>query len=141
MINEIIYAISRALHEEFGESHEIYMEEISQDLKEPCFLINTLEPSVRHYPGGRYLRRNYFCIQYFPETEEKYAECNRTAERMTDVLEVIETEAGSIRGTDMRYRTEDGVLNFFINYNFFTICSRKQEDEMQGIRTDTGVKE
>ena len=60
---------------------------------------------------------------------------------MTDVLEVIETEAGSIRGTDMRYRTEDGVLNFFINYNFFTICSRKQEDEMQGIRTDTGVKE
>ena len=52
MINEIIGAISRALYEEFGESHEIYMEEISQDLKEPCFLINTLEPSVRHYPGG-----------------------------------------------------------------------------------------
>ena len=44
MINEIIGAISRALYEEFGESHEIYMEEISQDLKEPCFLINTLEP-------------------------------------------------------------------------------------------------
>ena len=56
MINEIIYAISRALNEEFGESHEIYMEEISQDLKEPCFLINTLEPSVRHYalPDGRW---------------------------------------------------------------------------------------
>lgn len=141
MINEIIYAISRALNEEFGESHEIYMEEISQDLKEPCFLINTLEPSIKRYPGERYRRRNYFCIQYFPETEAKYAECNSTAERMAGTLEMIAMEEGTIRGTDMHYRTEDGVLNFFVNYNFFTIHRREKEDEMQGIRTDTGVKE
>ena len=42
--NMLIEAISIALNGEFGDEYEIHMEEIKQDLKEPCFFIQSLKP-------------------------------------------------------------------------------------------------
>lgn len=121
MINEIIEAISMALNEEFGDEYEIHMEEIRQGLKEPCFFISCVSPQEKKYPGGRYLRNNQFCIQYFPETNEKQRECNSVGEEMMGCLEYITIygEDKPIIGTGMRYETVDGVLNFFVNYDCF----------------------
>lgn len=134
MVNCIVHGISRALNEEFGDDYEIHMEEIRQDLKEPCFLINCLEPSIKEYPGKRYLRRNPFCIQYFPCSQEEQKECNDVAERMLWKLECIRTEDGELRGTDMKYQVIDGVMNFFVSYSFF-VRQDKTEDSMEMLET------
>jgi hypothetical protein len=139
MINEIIEAISIALNAEFpDEKYEFHMEEIKQDLKEPCFFIACLEPSRTQFLGRRYEATNNFVIQYFPESSEYQRECNDVAERMTDCLEYITTAGDEkpIRGTNMKHETVDGVLNFFVNYDLFLIKS-EETVAMESMRTET----
>ena len=121
MINSIIEEISVSLNEEFGDGYETHMEEIKQGLKEPCFFITCLNPTTELFLGKRYFRTNQFCIQYFPETNEKQRECNGVAERMLQCLEYITIygEDKPIMGTKMKYEVVDGVLNFFVNYDCF----------------------
>lgn len=135
MINSIIEAISCSLNEEFGDNYEIHNEEIRQGLKEPCFFITCLNPTNNLFLGKRYERTNQFCIQYFPRTSGKQRECNDVAERMYHCLEYIRTDgdARPIRGAKMNHQVVDGVLNFFVNYDFFTV--RIEEQTPMGIVT------
>lgn len=119
MINAIIEAISVSLDGEFGGGHEIHMEEIKQDLKEPCFFISCINPTSSLFLGKRYLRENLFCIQYFPRKGRERAECNETAERLFTCLECLEVSGSLVKGTGMKCEVENGILNFFVNYNVF----------------------
>lgn len=141
MINSIIEAISISLNEEFGDDYETHMEEIKQGLKEPCFFITCLNPTTELFLGKRYFRTNQFCIQYFPETNEKQRECNGVAERMLQCLEYITIygEDKPIMGTKMKYEVVDGVLNFFVNYNCF-IRNTEQQTPMESLQASTSVK-
>lgn len=142
MINSIIEAISISLDEEFGDGYETHMEEIKQGLKEPCFFITCLNPTTELFLGKRYFRTNQFCIQYFPETNEKQRECNGVAERMWQCLEYITIygEDKPIMGTKMKYEVVDGVLNFFVNYDCF-IRKIEQQTPMESLQASTNVKE
>lgn len=142
MINSIIEAISISLNEEFGDGYETHMEEIKQGLKEPCFFITCLNPTTELFLGKRYFRTNQFCIQYFPETNEKQRECNGVAERMLQCLEYITIygEDKPIMGTKMKYEVVDGVLNFFVNYDCF-IRKTEQQTPMENLQASTSVKE
>ena len=142
MINSIIEAISISLNEEFGDGYETHMEEIKQGLKEPCFFITCLNPTTELFLGKRYFRTNQFCIQYFPETNEKQRECNGVAERMLQCLEYITIygEDKPIMGTKIKYEVVDGVLNFFVNYDCF-IRKTEQQTPMESLQASTSVKE
>lgn len=142
MINSIIEAISISLNEEFGDGYETHMEEIKQGLKEPCFFITCLNPTTELFLGKRYFRTNQFCIQYFPETNEKQRECNGVAERMLQCLEYITIygEDKPIMGTKMKYEVVDGVLNFFVNYDCF-IRKTEQQTPIESLQASTSVKE
>ena len=142
MINSIIEAISVTLNKEFGDDYEIHMEEIKQGLKEPCFFITCLNPTTELFLGKRYFRTNQFCIQYFPETNEKQRECNGVAERMLQCLEYITIygEDKPIMGTKMKYEVVDGVLNFFVNYDCF-VRKIEQQTPMESLQASTSVKE
>lgn len=144
MINELIQAISVALYAEFG--YENHMEEIKQDLVEPCFFIQCLNPTTELFLGiresrQRYFRQNQFCIQYFPASKEAYeAECNAVAERMFWSLEYITVDDHPVRGTKMNYRVEDGVLNFFLNYDGF-VYRAGETDTMEVLESTAIPKE
>lgn len=141
MINSIIEAVSISLNEEFGDGHAVHMEEIMQDLETPCFFIQCLNPACELFSGRRYFRSNQFCIQYFPESSEIQRESNDVAERMMQCLEyiTIRGEDRPVRGTKMKYEIIDGVLNFFVNYDFF-ICKTGQQTCMESLESDTDVK-
>ena len=143
MINSIIEAISVSLNSEFGDGYEIHMEEIRQDLMEPCFFISSLEPSSRLYTGKRHFRENPFCIQYFPETDESQRQCNDVAERMQQCLEYIMAEGWGrpMMGTKMKYRIVGGILNFFVNYDWFTYVAEPPQDLMDEMEESISVKE
>lgn len=141
MINSIIEAISVALNDEFGDDYEIHMEELEQGLEEPCFFITCMNPTTKLFLGKRYFQTNQFCIQYFPETDEKQRECNDVAERMWQCLEYITIygEDKPIMGTQMNYEVVDGVLNFFVNYDCF-IKKTEQQTPMESLQAGTNVK-
>ena len=116
------------------------MEDIKQDLQKPCFFIASINPTVSPFPGGRYRRENQFIIQYFPQSDTDFqAECNNVAERMFWCLEEIEAMGSMIRGCNMNYKVVDGVLNFYVNYNFF-VRRQKEDTAMGAINRDMHVK-
>lgn len=140
MTNAIIGAISRALDAEFDGRCRIYMEEKEQDLEGPCFFIQCLNPGDEHFLGNRYFRRNHFCIQYFPESEsDPNRECHDVAERMNGVLEYIRMDV-LLRGTGRNYRVVDGVLNYFVSYNFFVRRMEAPVPVMEELVSDSKVK-
>ena len=120
MINALIEAVSISLNGEFGDGYEIYMEEIKQDLTEPCFFISCINPASSLFLGKRYFRENLFCIQYFPRRQgRERAECNETAERLFKCLEYLEVSGRFVKGTGIKYEVADGILNFFVNYDIY----------------------
>ena len=129
MINKIIDGICLALSSKFNGS-EIYTETVKQGLEDGSFSIVCLNPTYTHFLGKRYFRTNQFCIHYFPKTDEPKSECNEILERLYDALEIIEVDGDSIRGTNMKSEMDEGVLHFFVNYDFFMIHKNADEDEV-----------
>lgn len=138
MINSIIEAVSITLDAEFG--YETHMEEIKQGLAEPCFFISCLNPITRLFFGKRYFRTNQFCIQYFPESDDRQRECNAVAERLVWCLEYIMVKDDKFHGTDMKYEVIDGILHFFVNYDCFVYRTGENE-AMEFMESDTRIKE
>ena len=134
MIQSIIDAICLAIHNEFGNDYEIYTESVEQGLEEPCFFVLCLNPTKEKFLGNRYFRTNQFCIHYFPQSNDKRTECLEILERLFDALEIIEVDGDSIRGTNMKSEMDEGVLHFFVNYDFFMI--HKSTDEDDGVRME-----
>lgn len=133
-VNLIIEAIAAALGGEFGEDCTVYAEEVKQGLSEPCFFISCINPSDRqllgnanrHFLAARYYRENRFCIQYFPLDEnDGRQESYDKAERLFGCLEEISADGDIIRGTDMNFEYTDGILSFFVSYNFFVYKTRE----------------
>ena len=140
MIQRIIDAICLAISSYFGDDYEIYTESIEQDLKDGSFAVLCLSPTNSRYLGNRYLRTNQFCIHYFPKTNKPKAECLEVIEALCDTLELIEIDGDLLRGTNMSNEIDEGVLHFFVNYDFFTL---KESDGvyMEDFDYDSMVKD
>lgn len=122
MVNELIKGVSIKLNATFGDGYEIYVKDVKQGLKEPCFFIAVLQPERRPMLGPRSFQTNPFDIHYFPEDETDNGEMIGVAERMMDALEMITLLNGDlIRGTNRKYEIVDGVLHFFVNFNMHLI--------------------
>ena len=140
MINKIKDGISIAINADFGDDYEIYTESVKQGLKEPCFSILCLNPTIQQTLGKRYFRTNQFCIHYFPTSDESQSECNDVAERLFGVLEYITVDGDLIRGTEMHYEVVDGVLSFFVNYDMYVYKNTVNEECMEAFEHKTNVK-
>lgn len=139
MINKMIESISVALDAEFGDGYKIYAEEVRQGLKVPCFFIYCINPTYNLFLGKRYMRTNQFCIQYIPSSEEKQEECYAVAERLYQCLEWITTDGDLVRGSRMNSESMDGILNFFLNYDFF-VRRMEQLEQMETIKEHINTK-
>lgn len=139
MINAIITGISQKLDAEFN-GIDIYIDQIKQGLVAPCFFIMLLKPEESQVMGNRYHREHSFDIHYFPKldsTSELYA----TSDRLMDVLEYIEFDGGLLRGTKRHSEIIDGILHFFINYNFHIIKEKANNPYMEQLKVEGKVKQ
>lgn len=140
MINKIIDGISVAINSKFGDPYEIYTESVEQGLKEPCFSILCLNPTIERFLGERFFRTNQFCIHYFPKTSEKRSECFSVMEKLYETLETITVDGALIRGTKMKAEVVDGVLSFFVNYDMYVYKVTEVESGMESFVHNTDLK-
>lgn len=145
MINGIIGGIGKALKNEFEEEYMIYTEGIPQDFKEPCFFIMSIRAAERQFLNRRYKFNQSFVVQYFPKSKKTpNEEMYKIASRATGALERIEqlgTEESTIlRGVDRSYRIIDGVLNLFVDYNFFAYLEIPEEAFMEILNVNYQIK-
>lgn len=120
-IQNLINAIAEALFQEFGAAYEIYTEKVEQGLKEPCFLIRCLNPTMNLFRGRFYKRTNQFSIQYIPSTEEAYEECISVMERLFICLENVILSGKPVHGVELHGEITDGILTFTVNYDGFVL--------------------
>lgn len=139
-INSIIETVSAVLNEEFGDKYTIYAEEIEQGLTEPCFFISCISSSQTLSTGNRYLCENMFCIQYFPSDAQRgREENNKAANKLFSCLEILEVDGNLMRGTKMNCEISDGVLSFFVNYDFF-VCKERKSYTMESLKENIFMK-
>ncbi len=142
MIEKITDGILAAISAEFGDGYTLYTESVEQGLKEPCFFVTCISPNIRVYRGRRYLHTNGYVIQYLTDAAEPRSECAAVAERLFGCLELITVDGDLMRGTDMNADivTEEGLLNFTVNYDFFSYRPN-DEPKMEEIEdTETALK-
>lgn len=140
MIEKIIDGICLAISSNFGDDYEIYTESVEQGLKDGSFAVVCVNPTKSRFMGNRYFRSNQFCIHYFPKTTEPNAECLEIVESLYDILEMIEVDGDLVHGTEMSNEIDDGVLHFFVNYDFFEI-RKPDEGYMEELDYDSIAKE
>lgn len=139
-MNDIVIGISQKLYETFGEDYTIYSENVDQNFQEPCFFIKHISGSLDELVGDRWFETNSFVIHYFPKIEFNNEEINDVIPKLYDCLEYITVNDGLLKGVRRNYKIVEGVLEFFIEYNY-TLVKRKIPDMMIGmISTTTEVK-
>lgn len=132
MVTQIIEGISLAIYNAFGDEVEIYKDNVTQGLQEPCFFISILKPDVTKMIGKRSIRNNPFDIHYFPKANETL----EVAEKLIDALEFIELLNGDIlHATGVSYEVIDNVLHFFVSYNM-PVVKITDKTYMESLQTD-----
>lgn len=138
MINDIIKGVAKAIRNEFGENCRIYTDEVKQGLKEPCFFISTLNPQMKQVFGKRYIISCQVMVQYI--TEGGKAEFNEVAMRLFEVLELITVSGDLVRGKNMSYEVNDGILSFSVSYDIFVYKTEEAKDYIESIEQRTEVQ-
>lgn len=114
----------------------IYGEEIKQGLDPPCFFVKLFPVAQERQQGRRYIRQHTFDIHYFPRgfdtggVSTANEEMHQLSDTLYGVMEYIDCN-GLIRGTGMRHEIVDGVLHFFVSYDFHLLRQRPTSTPMQ----------
>ncbi len=140
MLIEVIDAIASKLSRDFGSSIAVYKEEAEQGLTAPCFFISLNNFSQKQITGKRYYREQRFTIKYCPATANKNTEICQVADRLYDTLESIFMDADMFRGSKMSCQVVEGVLLFYVNYNFYVYKEIPSEEAMDSIAVEGGLK-
>lgn len=137
MLNEIIKGISKKLSESFGSDYKIYKENIPQGFKKPAFYIHHVRTSNEKKLSGRYHRRNYFDVIYFPSDGYKdNFEMADVAEKLFLSLEYIFVLDNPVMGSKMSPEIVDDTLHFFVNYDMFVKRPETNDNHMETLNSN-----
>lgn len=142
MVNEVYTGIAERLESIFEDKLPVYFDSLPQGFAAPCFFIQLLSASHELRLWNRYELVLNFDIMYFPmnERENDVIELNTRAYSLLYGLEYIPLDGGEVRGTDINYKIEDGVLHFFISYHIFILKTSERSPLMQRLVQQYGIK-
>ena len=106
---------------------------MEQGFCEPCFFIQCLSQSEEDKLSERFLAQHSFVISYFPKKGNE--ECWQVQKRLQYLLYYITLEEGSLlRGTNRKGSITEGVLQFFVNYDFPMKYRVKPDEKMEVLK-------
>lgn len=133
MINGVIAAIRTA----YDEAFTIYTEPTEQELTKPCFLILCSKSTEEHKAGTRREKSFTFTVHYYPESDESTRECQNVMEKLYRLLKIISTDAGKLRGKNLKSEIADGILKFEVTYMFFVLAVEEEASTMDELQMAT----
>lgn len=131
-VNSVLDSVIATLKQNFPDIGT-YSEESGQGLEEPYFYVKLFSVSQNQLLGQRYLRNHSFDIHYFAGSNLALHEM---AEQLYDKLELISLDGGLVRGRGMRHEIVDGVLHWFVAYNFHVMRSVEPDPLMQSMKQE-----
>lgn len=113
------------------DSPNIYAEHIKQGFSLPCFCIRCKQTEEKKLIAKRYKLFNKIEITYFPiKSDNILDDCNNVLTTLYDKFSMLKFEKGFIKGENMQGAIENGVLKFYIDYNFY-VFKKEETDKMQ----------
>ncbi|HHY25282.1 MAG TPA: hypothetical protein GX523_00770 [Desulfitobacterium dehalogenans] len=147
-VNGVRDSVITLLHQHFP-GISTYGEEILQGLDKPCFFVKLFQVSQDQLISQRYQRNHSFDIHYFPaamdegeenrQNEEMHGIAEQLYEKM-ELIPVIGGDDGLMRGAKMRHEIIDGVLHFFVDYNFQIIKETTLDPLMQTMEQEGFIR-
>ncbi len=133
MLNALVNGIVAAIEAQYGDAYPVYRDSVDQGLTEPCFSVRIINPVVQPMLKNRYLRKNLVAVHYFPRNYGDYSEINDVFETLFSILECIEVDGHSTRGTKMEPRIEDQVGIFMVHFDFFVYRDPFGEEKFESL--------
>ena len=114
-MHSVIDLVTKTLSKAFP-AHDIYIEQILQGIKEPCFFVQSVDVVHDKQVSNRYRQEHNLCIHYFSAATDQdlYSDLLSMAERLTAALELVEYDDDRLNGVKMNYKIVDGTLHFFV---------------------------
>mgnify|MGYP001486940631 CR=1 FL=1 len=136
-INDIRQAVRNTLAECFPDVP--VADGAPEAISPPYFIVQLLESGHTQELDRRYLRQYPFLIQYVdPDAgnEERYD----VADHLSDALQWIEAAGRPVRGTGMRFRIENDVLLFSVEYRIRVWKPAPNDPMLQTLVSKEGLK-
>lgn len=131
-VKDLISAISIKLDEIFKGEYNIYTEGVKQGFDLPAFFIENVYMAQKQKLGKRYKKDNIFVIYFFPEENGNETDkCLEVADTLLNEFEYIAAGGGLFRGTNMKSRVVDKVLNLTIEFNYHILKDPEKQDYME----------
>ncbi|MEW9093945.1 MAG: DUF6838 family protein [Clostridiaceae bacterium] len=137
-INDLRIGINQALDKEFPHI-AIYSEKIEQGFEEPCFFVKILSSAQGKELTSRYKKNVYFDIHYFSDKEDINSDCLNMADKLYEVLECIPINS-LYRASNMTHEVIDGVLHFFLQFNYKVIRQVEEVPKMETLHKEVITK-
>lgn len=143
--------IVKKRHNSAEDSYEIYVENVAQYLKRPCFLINLITSDLNMKLKPRYSFGSLFDVMYFSNQKNSYKDCLNKGCELFDALEYITIRSKAadskieqldtilIRGTKMNFDILDNILHFRVSYNLILENKSDIIDMMEEQQNNIGV--
>lgn len=130
----MLKGISTQLYDVFGADYKYYVENVEQQLKKPCFTIDSIMPLQRSRSRVLYDRTIPVVIHYFSnEKQNTKRDCYDKAELVVEALEYVPFHGALLRGENISYQMVDDVLQVFVTYKFITKKLTSNEDNMEAL--------
>jgi len=135
--NNIIDAVTKKIHEIFGDEYNIEVGDVKQGFETPCFFVKCIDSKEQHYRGKRYKKDLNFNIIGF-SANELLKELYEMSDKLYE-LEYIRLDNGDLlRCINKNDRIEDNVLQFFFDIKCFVYKKSPEiiEDDMEGVTVE-----
>ena len=123
MIKAIRDGMKDALNAKFGDTYNVYYDDIEQGFENPCFFVSLVDWYSDPLIMGREKVHTQYNVTFYPQNEDEPTdECYEMIPKLRECLRMITLENGDIhRGIDMDAKVVDGMVQFYVTYNFETI--------------------
>ncbi|MEW8955606.1 DUF6838 family protein [Clostridium sp.] len=138
-INDLRIGINQALDKALSNIN-IYGEEIKQGFEEPCFFIKVLSSAHDKELNTRYKKNVSFNIHYFSDKEDINMDCLDMADKLYEVLEYVSIGNSLYRSNSMTHEVIDGVLHFFLQFNYKVVKEVEKASKMNRLKQEVGLK-
>lgn len=141
-MDSIMEGIVQGIHRVFGENIPVLREGREQEPPKPCFLLTIAGREHQHLRGRRYRETYSFGLRYLSGTGTSGEDEELSVvEKLLTALEYITAGATILRGGNMNYKTEEGVLRFQVDYTFHTLRQPDSISAMEELTVESGMKE
>ena len=139
LVDKIISGIANVLDQNYPDV-DIYAQEVKQNMKEPCFFIQSMEVGTRKRLANRYDQTRPFEIVYFPKKKEDKREIQKVLDELPFLLEFIQLPDGPVMGSKMESKIEDDLGHFLVNYDFPVRRKVDEGPSMEEVEIMGGIK-